>query len=286
MDDEYIQLGLGKLIFLARYSPEQLPFDLLEQVIECSVEDATQSLCSGSLAVALLIRDLCALELLDPSELEDLADSADVIFRNAIGDHALKREYDLFTGLVGKGVYFLAARQWDDAATIVRHLDAIKIEVGNSCYWLDLVQGADKCDLGLAHGMPSIIAFLAECFRCEVEPSLCCRLLKQVIPYVLTQQGRAKSPFEFTTGLNVVTGEAPATSRLAWCYGDLGVGIALWRAGHALNHEPWRESALAIMRNAAQIRGRDKAVDGLRGGQGSLLIGGKKEQLVPQHGAA
>lgn len=252
-DDQYIPLAAGKLIFLAHYSPELLPYDVLEQVVEASTHDATQSLCAGSLAVALLIRDLCALELLDASELADLDASADSIYQRALADHAQKREYDLFTGLIGKGVYFLAAQKWALVAEVVRYLDACKVEVGDTCYWLDHMQGTNRCDLGLAHGLPSIIAFLADCFRHGIEPERCRQLLERVVPYLLSQRGKAAAPYQFPLTLNVATGEATSTSRLAWCYGDMGVAVALWRAGAALAHQPWCEAALAIMHNAGQI---------------------------------
>lgn len=252
-EDQYIQLGLGKLIFLAHYSPELFPYELLEQVVEVSTLDATQSLCSGSLAVALLIRDLCAKELLDSSELDELATSADLIYARAITDHAEKREYDLFTGLVGKGIYFLAAHNEPVVAAVVRQLDALKVVADDACYWLDPVQGADRCDLGLAHGMPAIVAFLAECHQRGIEAERCRALLHQAVPYILRQQGRAPAPYQFPTGLNVTTDAVAPASRLAWCYGDLGVAVALWRAGVALSHAAWRDTALAIMLQAAQI---------------------------------
>lgn len=252
-DDQYIPLAAGKIIFLAHYSPELLPYEVLEQVVEASTHDATQSLCAGSLAVALLIRDLCALNLLDASELADLDASADVIYERALADHVQKREYDLFTGLVGKGVYFLAAQKWALAAEVVRHLDTCKVTAGDQYYWLDYVQGAERCDLGLAHGLPAIIAFLADCLRAGIEPARSQRLLEGVVPYLLAQRGKAAAPYQFPLTLNASTGEAATTSRLAWCYGDMGVAMALWRAGTAVAHQPWCAAALAIMHQAGQV---------------------------------
>ena len=34
---------------------------------------------------------------------------------------------------------------------------------------------------------------------------------------------------------------------MAWCYGDLGVGIALWQAGKALKKEKWKKTGLEVL---------------------------------------
>ncbi|TGE25512.1 hypothetical protein E5K00_10060 [Hymenobacter aquaticus] len=252
-DDHYIQLGLGKIVFLAHYAPDLLSYDVLEQVVDTSTRDSTHSLCSGSLAVALLIRDLCAKELLDPSELAELNDSADRIYQQEITRHTINREYDLFTGLVGKGIYFLAARNDALVATIVRALDTFKLQDEAHYYWLDSVQSATKCDLGLAHGVPSIVAFLADCYRHGIEAELSRKLLTHTVAFLLAQQGKPAAPYLFPTGLNTETGAVAPSSRLAWCYGDLGVAAALWRAGSALQCPQWQEAALAIMLQASEI---------------------------------
>ena len=43
-------------------------------------------------------------------------------------------------------------------------------------------------------------------------------------------------------------------SRLGWCYGDLGIAMALWQAGVALHNESWKNKALEILLFAAEKR--------------------------------
>jgi lantibiotic modifying enzyme len=43
-------------------------------------------------------------------------------------------------------------------------------------------------------------------------------------------------------------------SRLAWCYGDLGIAMSLWQAGIALQNEAWKNKALEILLFAAEKR--------------------------------
>ena len=43
-------------------------------------------------------------------------------------------------------------------------------------------------------------------------------------------------------------------SRLAWCYGDLGVATSLWQAGKALHNREWQEKALEVLRFSTSRR--------------------------------
>jgi len=41
---------------------------------------------------------------------------------------------------------------------------------------------------------------------------------------------------------------------LGWCYGDLGIAMALWQAGIALRNEIWKNKALEVLLFAAEKR--------------------------------
>ena len=34
---------------------------------------------------------------------------------------------------------------------------------------------------------------------------------------------------------------------MAWCYGDLGIGMAIWQAGKVLKKTEWKEAGLTIL---------------------------------------
>lgn len=52
-------------------------------------------------------------------------------------------------------------------------------------------------------------------------------------------------------------------SRIAWCYGDLGIANAYWQAGKAFNNLEWKQEAIAIMLHSAKRRDlkENKVVD-------------------------
>ena len=41
-------------------------------------------------------------------------------------------------------------------------------------------------------------------------------------------------------------------SRLAWCYGDLGIASAFWQAGKVFNNTTWKQNAIDIMLHSAK----------------------------------
>ncbi len=132
-------------------------------------------------------------------------------------------QYDLISGLVGFGVYALERKDLGLAATIVEMLAARAVPRDGGIAWhtapglLPDEQRAVAPDgywnLGLAHGMAGVVALLARCAAVGVEGSAA--LLERAVAY-LAPKGR-------------YAGWLPGdySPRLAWCYGDLGVALAL-----------------------------------------------------------
>lgn len=249
---DFISFKLGEILFLSSYAPDALNFEKIEKIVELAGEDSTHSLCSGSLAVSYLIRTLCKANLLDTSELTDLEEDSDPFYRECIQDHIAAREYDLFTGLVGKGIYFLEANHAEALAEVVRGLDQIKTEK-DFIYWQDPFHKDGKCDLGLAHGVPAILVFLSYCYKKGIEQLLCKKLAFSTIEFLFSRYKRGPKPFSFPSLINMSTLEIPATSRLAWCYGDLGMAIAICKAGQIFEQPEWVALSVEVMSNAAEL---------------------------------
>src|SRR5438093_719443 len=51
--------------------------------------------------------------------------------------------------------------------------------------------------------------------------------------------------------VRVGPGITPAPTRVAWCYGDLGIAVALFLAARCVNESSWQNEALALARNVA-----------------------------------
>lgn len=166
---------------------------------------------------------------------------------------------DLVSGLVGTGVYALARPPCDrverSLERIVYRLEEMAFYLDDGTTWwgyaaLSRAGGAFGHNLGVAHGVPGIVAFLAKALARGVAPRRTRALLDGAVAWLLAQQLPAASVARYAT---VVTDRGPdGPARAAWCYGDPGVSLALLAAARATGDARWEASALEVARHAAR----------------------------------
>ncbi len=174
---------------------------------------------------------------------------------------------ELIAGLAGYGVYFLerlpgkAARR--GAERVVERLAALAEEVDGAATWFTPPQAVPATqrelaphgyyNLGVAHGVPGAIGFLAAACRRDVAAAAAGRLLGGAVDWVLAQRLPAEAGGFFPTWTG--PGIEPTRARLGWCYGDPGIAAVLLAAARALERDDWEREALACARHAAGRRG-------------------------------
>jgi hypothetical protein len=104
-------------------------------------------------------------------------------------------------------------------------------------------------NLGVAHGIPGVIGFLAAARHAGVRDPRVARFANDAVQWVLAQKGIWPSSL-FPS--HIAPDSEPQQTRTAWCYGDLGIAAVLLSASHAFERPDWREEALAIARVAAR----------------------------------
>lgn len=112
-------------------------------------------------------------------------------------------------------------------------------------------------NLGVAHGIPGVIGFLAAAQHAGVRDPRVARMANDAVTWVLAQKGIWPSSL-FPS--HVPPDAEPRETRTAWCYGDLGVAAVLLSAAQAFERSDWSEEALAIARVAARRAFRDTKV--------------------------
>jgi lantibiotic biosynthesis protein len=199
-----------------------------------------------------------------PARTVQFSEAVDDALQSALGEPDWSGHYDLICGLSGFGVYGTEHPDPDRGAclatAVVRHLSRLARSAANGCTWWTsptllpphqrrrLPNGCHN--LGLAHGVPGVLAFLARCVELGVGGERAMELLDGGIRWLVAQreQNAVRSGYHFR---NVV--EAPSESRpLAWCYGDLGVSLALYRAGRVLASDSLRQLAFRVARDSAE----------------------------------
>lgn len=201
---------------------------------------------------------------------DDGAAGIDEVLRDLAGTTPWTGEYDLVSGLVGLGVYALerlprpAAQQC--LAAVLDRLDELAERDAGGVTWftppalLPEHQRA-RCpdgyyNLGLAHGVPGVIALLGRAWAAGVDRERVGALLHGALAWLraraLPETGGARFAWAHAPG------ETPAPTRSAWCYGDPGVAAALLVAGLATGNARLVDEAHALALLAAR-RPRDQA---------------------------
>ena len=193
---------------------------------------------------------------------EDPNEEIDQAVRDRLSLSPWRADYDLIVGLVGLGVYALERLPRPAAAEnigrVLDRLEEIAVHLPEGTTWFTppelLWEGArvyapeGYYNLGVAHGVPGVIAWLAEVVASGVEAERARALLGSAVPWLLAQRHDGSAGFVFSS--SVVAGKPPAGSRLAWCYGDPGVATALFLAGRLAGEPTWERDALEIARIA------------------------------------
>jgi lantibiotic modifying enzyme len=187
-------------------------------------------------------------------------------------DRALKRfvrrrgwkaDYDLVTGLVGLGVYVLERLPAPAAISILEgvidRLEETAERRPDGITWHtppDLLSSEqrERCprgydNLGLAHGLPGVVALLGAACAAGVKPRKARGLLDGAVAWLLHQKRKGKTGSRFPAWL--APGSPREGCRSAWCYGDPGVAAALMCAARSVGESAWEREALQIARGAA-----------------------------------
>jgi len=170
------------------------------------------------------------------------------------------RIFDLIGGTAGLAVYALeraqSPRRRRMLVLVARHLVVIS-ERGWSTprEWLaDPDAPPDGwLDLGVAHGIPGVVAILGELAARGVATEI---YRDAVSALLVHQQDRGESAFPAT----LRSDRASSPSRLAWCYGDPGIAAALCTAAVATDDRELLARAGEIAARAAR---RDPATSGV-----------------------
>jgi hypothetical protein len=180
-------------------------------------------------------------------------------------------DYDLISGLAGFGVYALE-RGAAGAPLASAVLDGLEAQMQRE--WLTppallpdhqrVIAPDGYVNLGLAHGLPGVIATIARMIEQgsepgappELQPDRARRVLDSALRRLLDDSPR-RPHGRFVAWQ---PSERLASPRLAWCYGDLGVAAALLRAGLAIDHAEAYEEGLALALDCAERSVEEAAI--------------------------
>ncbi len=254
--------------YLDQVLPGQGYDDLAMTLLERSIEStgnlqAPPGLYSGFSGVAWTLEHLRGRLFEDDGE-EDPGEEVIAALADHVSLSPWRGHYDLITGLVGFAVYALERLPRSGGRECLERIVARLAETAerrpDGVAWLtgpDLMIDRDlelypqgNYNLGVAHGVPGVIGVLALARAAGVGSR---DLLDGAVAWLLDQKMPAGTGSVFP--YSVAPGQSePRPTRLAWCYGDLGIAASLLMAARTVGEESWEREALKIAHIAAARR--------------------------------
>ncbi|MGK4568983.1 lanthionine synthetase LanC family protein [Flavobacterium sp. 3HN19-14] len=177
--------------------------------------------------------------------------------------------YDLFYGILGYGSYFLQRSKYDKVAAdpylnkLVAIFETMSINQQSGTVWFcDMFSDVKgKINLGMAHGLPSIISFLAKVY--DINKNADAKsMAENCVNWLLTFKNpdpEAITLFPYFGNFNEkhseiypIEDENSETTRLAWCYGDLGIGYSIFLCGIKTDNERFIAEGIQILKKCAE----------------------------------
>lgn len=255
---------LGSVMYLYEYSKLDSSYQpigdkMLDRILyRLKYKSSVQTYCNG---VAGLIMGLSALQeqgFID--DFSSLLDDVDHYLDSSLDIMLQYNNHDFLHGFIGLGFYWIKRYHTSgDIAIkplirIIEHLQTTGEQDGKCIKWaLPESRWSKKHNISLSHGCSSTIILL--CRMLEIPElihhysSTIKAMISGAVNYILCNQVDKKQ-FGCWFASSSLECEPAQRSRLAWCYGDLGVSIALYYAGLALADEALTDLSLKVLEYA------------------------------------
>ncbi len=272
-----VQLGVlsgasGVSLFLFYYykiSNQERYHKIAEDILMCCINAINEgnvhpTYCSGLSGLGWVFNHVKEVGILEVDD-ELLTDLDGYLFE-AMLEFTREKNYDFLHGAIGCGFYFLKryeatpneklkGRYQEYLMSLIDELDRFSEKENGFTKWSSVVE-TDTClegyNLSLSHGISSIVNFFARLyvyadFKSKVES-----MLRGGINYILCHASDDISTVSIYPNYVCENKEITWNSRVAWCYGDLGIALSLWHASKALADSNLKNYSLELFQKTAK----------------------------------
>ncbi|WP_394749854.1 lanthionine synthetase C family protein [Spongiimicrobium salis] len=287
VNHQYENMDLGVLtgsagialfhFYYSRFSQEEISADLGSMVIADIIQKINEgydmpSFCTGISGAAWVIELLLEEEYIELNADSLLAILDDYLIEFlAIDPH--ENFYDFLHGVLGIGFYYLKRYERTQNLQLKEKYRQVLLDITRL---LDNTATKDQCglkwesylirstglrgyNLGLSHGISSIINFLSRLVKFDDFKTEGFPLLQGATSFLMSCRNETGSTSTSFPDWIVENSSIDQSSRLAWCYGDLGIGITLWRASEALNDAVIAKVAIDTLVHASKRKNLHEA---------------------------
>ncbi len=254
-------------MYFKEYTVKNKGSFLLEEICECiNTGFNIPTFCSGISGIGW------GMDILNEEGLEDIdtnylfsdmkqyvSDSLNFFFK--------KNKYDFLHGYLGVGFFLLNRLNYPNSSDmqsfyikkleeVIAKLNTTAVILENQAYWVISKEEKEESEinLSLSHGMASIINFLSRVNSSPYFKGQVVTLLNKACRFLISIKHIPKSEDSYYGNHIFLDKFEKKNSRLAWCYGDLGIGISLWHAAISINDKNLFKEAMLILKHSANRR--------------------------------
>ncbi len=253
------------LFYYSRYMKEERYEEYAQRLLESVFDDINSgnlmpTYCSGLAGVGWTVDHLVEEGFIDEGNLKVLSDM-DSYLINLLLNYLDRNDFDFLHGATGIA-YYLRRRAPKNSEVkealdqYVRKLHdyAIFDDERKTAKIISVVMDEKEVptkkvyNIGLAHGMASIIIVLCKLYNVVEERTKCLKLIEGMSNYMLLCE-KVQNPVTFSrypTYIEVDGNKNDSYGRLAWCYGDLNQGYCFLEASEVLQRENLRYKAIEV----------------------------------------
>jgi len=252
----------GIALFLFYYSRfrretdiENLAMSYLERAVSRINKNFIHSFCDGISGLCWTVHHLINEGFLDEENKEILEPFDSILCRAAIYE-LNNNNPDFLHGGTGTLCYLLNRIQVDYVfVSIEKSIEILdkKKQIENGTYfwyYYNPLEGKLEKNICISHGMASLLIFLSKAYKLNIKKDLIKKIIDPALLYLLKQE------VDFA-GVSLFPSYPKGSpkyfsySRLGWCYGDLGIALALWHCANAFNENALLQKALEIFNHSA-----------------------------------
>jgi len=248
----------GMNIFHAHYSKNN---DTIIQNIEKCINiissgNVLHTFCSGVSGFLWSLKHLISIDVLSKNDVE-LFNQLNPFLNKKMVEDLNNDNWDFLHGALGVANYFLEDLNINTIKYIeylIKDIERKSIKDKNGYKLSSFVFDNEKnyrkvFNLSLSHGMASIISFLSKAYSLGIYKNKW--LLNGIIEFYINNMNDLQKYNSYFSN-TISEDDELCTSRLAWCYGDLGIGISLYEAAVNLGNKALEELSISLFMHSAK----------------------------------
>lgn len=208
------------------------------------------SFCNGLCGIAWSINHLIKHEFIEGNS-NDIMKNTDNILYLYMKKCILEKNFDLLHGSLGVALYFLERDNKQSKKYTFEFIDSLhksSIRMKKGIAWKDI---NNTINFGLSHGLSSILVYLLKVYMKYGSQGYTKEIILDLLSYMVSNTQNINKyssylPLAIATSVNETSHK---NAQLGWCYGDLGVASAFWKAYQTLGNTYFKDLSLELLDN-------------------------------------